>query len=275
MGGEAKHKQYSRQQFLLSNPWCCYCGASATTTDHCPPRALFKNRHWPVGYEFPCCDPCNGAGRRSEQIAAAVLRPSLWEETEDEAWQRTIRSLSINRPDVIAEWNAATRNETRKVFRQKFGSELGDFLRHQQFGLLEVGPITTAAIEDVLFRLGQALFYKHVSRRCIGRVWVLRVDMMEMLDASTAMDTLARVTPLLAQSVRGNVDLSDQFLYRYNMNSTEGMLGAVVKIREQFGAMIVAMDEPHATAFSATPAGQRMNLRACPPSAARVVGPRC
>lgn len=245
----------------------------ATTTDHCPPRALFKSREWPIGYEFPCCSPCNDAGRRSEQVAVAILRPSLFQETKDETWLRTIQSLQTNWPEMIAEWTLATRNETRKTFRQKFGESLGDLLRRQQYGLLEVGPITTAAIEDLLFRLGQALFYKHVGRRCAGRVWVLRAD---MLNAGGAMDTIARVTPLLAQSVRGKVDLSDQFLYRYNVSSAEGMFCAVVKIREQFGAMIVAMDEPHARAFGAIQAGQvgqRMNSRACLPAPAGTV--RC
>ncbi|MCQ4160843.1 hypothetical protein NON00_12985 [Roseomonas sp. GC11] len=261
--GEAKLKQYNRQQFLREHPTCCYCGAVATTTDHCPPRALFQNRHWPEGYEFPCCQPCNAAGRQSEQVAVAILRPSLFQETEDEAWEKTVRSLKINRPEVLDEWTEASRNQMRRMFREKFGDGLGDYLRNQGYGIVELGPISQAAIEEVLFRLGQALFYKHVGRRCAGgKIWIVRMD---MLNAEGSLDSITKITPLLAQSVRGRIDLSDQFLYRYNVSPSEGILCAVVKIREQFGAVVTVMEQPHANTFAAMPNSQKMVMRDCPP----------
>ncbi|WP_156963875.1 hypothetical protein [Muricoccus aerilatus] len=260
--GEAKRKQRSRKLILEEDPWCCYCGAPATTTDHCPPRAIFDNRIWPEGHEFPCCAPCNEAGRRSEQVAAAILSVSLVSDAPDEPWQRTVKSLKVNRPDIWDEWQEGSRNDQRRLFREKFGLKLGDLLRQQQYGIIQLGPHSTKALEDVLGRLGQALFYKHAGRRCTGRVWVLRVD---MLNIEGALDKIQRSVPLLAASTRSNVDLSDQFQYRYNVSPSDGIFAAVVKIREQFGAMIVVMDEPHATAFADMPAGQRMKVRECPP----------
>src|SRR5271168_2886590 len=34
--GEAKVKRNRRQELLAAHPFCIYCGAPATTTDHCP-----------------------------------------------------------------------------------------------------------------------------------------------------------------------------------------------------------------------------------------------
>jgi hypothetical protein len=260
--GEAKLKQYSQQNFLREHPWCCYCGAPATTVDHCPPRALFENRRWPIGHDFPCCLSCNQAGRRSEQIAVALLRTSLRKATEDQIWQRTIQSLKVNRPEIIAEWREFSRNDQRRLFREKFGTEMGDALRRMQYGIIALGPHTVAAVEDLLLRLGQALFYKHMGRRCTGRVYVMRMD---MLNAQGALESVLQIIPNLAQSVRGKVDLSDQFVYRYNLSYEHGILGAIVKVREQFGAMLAVMDEPHASAFAEMEAGKSMVSRICPP----------
>ena len=74
--GEGKRRQYSRQHFLAENRYCAYCGAAATTTDHCPPRCFFKRRTWPETYEFPACEPCNDVSRLDEQ-ALAVLVPEF------------------------------------------------------------------------------------------------------------------------------------------------------------------------------------------------------
>ncbi|GAV36526.1 hypothetical protein ROTAS13_04213 [Roseomonas sp. TAS13] len=261
MAGEAKRRQYSRQQFLLQHPHCCYCGAPATTTDHCPPRSMFDGRVWPEGYEFPCCAPCNAAGRYSEQIAAAVLRPSLLAETEA-SWLKTVEHLSRARPEVLEEWTSLSRNEARHHFRTRFGKDLGDRLRQHEYGVLKIGPITTEALEDVLAKVGMALFYKHIGRRCTGRVWVLRYDPLLAKQMAIAVEGLA---PNTAEMQRGNANLADQFVYRYSAGP--GSLCAVVTIRHQFAAVLTALDEPQASEFaaSATAHGMHIPERRCPP----------
>jgi hypothetical protein len=53
MGAATRH----RRAFLAKHRYCAFCGghATATTVEHCPPRALFQDRRWPESFEFPCC----------------------------------------------------------------------------------------------------------------------------------------------------------------------------------------------------------------------------
>ncbi|WP_338928197.1 hypothetical protein WDZ11_00020 (plasmid) [Roseomonas mucosa] len=260
--GEAKQRQYSREQFLREHPTCCYCGAPATTTDHCPPRALFAGRRWPQGMEFPSCEPCNAKDRLAEQVVAILLRPSLVTDAHDTAWEKTLRSVKLNHPDLEAEWNSLSRNEMRRKFRDKFGAVLGDALREREFGIVHIGPLTAALLEQWAAKLGQAIFYKVTGRRCTGRVWVARIN---MLAPEADFDRLIAMTPMLAESVRESENLSPQFHFRYNASPDEGIVFALARAREQFGVVIAALDEPSASRFAALTMAPRMHCLVCPP----------
>jgi hypothetical protein len=71
--GEAKAKISKKAEFLLRHPECIYCGAPATTVDHCPPRCFFAGKHGPEGYEFPACQPCNSGARLDEQALSVLV----------------------------------------------------------------------------------------------------------------------------------------------------------------------------------------------------------
>ena len=70
MGAAAQH----RRQFLKTHTHCAFCGGSAlaTTIEHCPPRAMFQNRQWPEGFEFPSCKSCN-LGTSDQDLLIAML----------------------------------------------------------------------------------------------------------------------------------------------------------------------------------------------------------
>src|SRR5260370_26262593 len=65
-----------RKAFLLAHPVCAFCGdvTPSTTIEHCPPRAMFQNRRWPEGFEFPACDRCNGGTRDDDLLIAMLAR---------------------------------------------------------------------------------------------------------------------------------------------------------------------------------------------------------
>ena len=104
--GEAKRKLSKTQELLKEHPWCIYCGAQATTTDHCPPKSFFKSRHWPDTYEFPACEPCNSGARLDEQALAVLIRSDLPEhgkETERAEWEKLAQGVKNNQPGIVAE----------------------------------------------------------------------------------------------------------------------------------------------------------------------------
>ena len=61
---------------------CIFCGGNkpATTMEHCPPRAMFQNRQWPEGFEFPACADCNHGTGDVDVLIAMLARMDPIEE---------------------------------------------------------------------------------------------------------------------------------------------------------------------------------------------------
>jgi hypothetical protein len=126
--GEARLKTTRRQQLLEAHPRCVYCGAPATTTDHCPPRCFFEGRIWPETYEFPACEPCNASARFDEQALAIVVRAKALSPQSPE-WEKLAQGVKNNQPEIVAEWMNMSRNEQKFALRNTFGRAAGDNLR--------------------------------------------------------------------------------------------------------------------------------------------------
>jgi hypothetical protein len=155
--GEAKRTQYNREQFLIRNPWCAYCGKQATTTDHCPPRAFFVNRVWPEKYEFPACAACNGEARLDEQAVAVIARLNLSDRSANDQreWERLVDGVKNNRPELIAEWRSMSEARRKLSMRELFGSA-GDEMRLAGWGTINLGPETFATVTRFMVKLGKA-----------------------------------------------------------------------------------------------------------------------
>lgn len=241
--GEAKLKQYNRQQFLLRHPWCIYCGAKATTTDHCPPRSLFVERKWPETYEFPACGPCNAEARRDEQALAALARIRLTNSDREPGRSELLKLMTgvrNNQPELVAEWLSLSRNEQKRSLRAMFG-EAADRARREGWGAIHLGPLSRAAIERFMIKLGKALYYKHVGNLLDGFVAVQYVDILSSKNNPTLMRTIMELAPELASPQRAGKTLTDQFIYRYNYSPDHGVIHAVVQFSEQFIYYVAAL----------------------------------
>jgi hypothetical protein len=87
----------------------------------------FERQQWPETYEFPACEPCNGSARLDEQALAVLIRSRLTEnrsETDQLDWERLLRGVKNNQPQMIAEWQHITRNETKRVLALQLQREL-------------------------------------------------------------------------------------------------------------------------------------------------------
>lgn len=180
--GESTQRQKRRAAFLKTHPFCIYCGAPATTVDHCPPRSFFAGRHWPETYEFPACEPCNAEARLDEQALAVLIRIKLTESVKESdrlEWERLVQGVKNNQPDILAEWNDVRRNEVRHGLRLAYGSQ-GDERRRLGWGLLNIGTLTQAMITRFMIKLSKALYYRHNQMIFDGVLYVHRVDRMSM-----------------------------------------------------------------------------------------------
>src|SRR5580704_14263644 len=91
-----------KQEFLAQHPLCCFCAGDSRTeeVDHVPGRVFFRNRNWPVGYEFPACAQCNRATSLDEQVMALVARMNMNAETEEDRQEfvKLVRAVRNNHP---------------------------------------------------------------------------------------------------------------------------------------------------------------------------------
>lgn len=60
---------------------CSYCPNPAITTEHCPPKILFRNSDVPKGWDFPACERCNNGTSASDQIFAFFVYSNLLQPT--------------------------------------------------------------------------------------------------------------------------------------------------------------------------------------------------
>lgn len=241
--GEANRKQYNRRKFLLEHPWCTYCGDKATTTDHCPPRSFFLERKWPETYEFPACEPCNAEARLDEQALAVLARIRLAGDDKEPGRSelfKLIRGVQNNQPELVAEWLSLSRSQQKRSLREMFG-EAADRARREGWGAIHIGPLSRAAIERFMIKLGKALYYKHVNKLLDGVIYMQYIDLVANRGNPELMATIRKFAPEIALPQRANKSLAEQFVYRYNYNPDFGIIHAAVQFSEQFIYYVAAL----------------------------------
>lgn len=240
--GEARQKRRQRQLILEAQPWCIYCGARATTTDHCPPRSAFRGRHWPETYEFPACDSCNSGARLDEQVLAALFRSDFSEGNDAELseWEKLAQGVKNNQPEIAEEWQSPRRNEIRRVLRLAYGSE-GDLRRQRGWSAICIGPRSQAAISRFMIKLSKALYFKLNNHVFDGVLYTYHIN---KLSADTTPEYLASIyamAPGLPIVGRNNKSLADQFIYRFNHSPEHRVMYAVVEFGVQWVFQLIAV----------------------------------
>jgi len=241
--GEANRKLKLRQRLLKAHPLCAYCGDIATTTDHCPPRTFFEARHWPETYEFPACQPCNANARLDEQALAVLIRCRLTElrsEADQLEWEKLVRGVTNNQPQMMAEWKNVTRNDVKRGLRYAFGSD-GDARRSRGWGLANMGPLTQAAIRRFMIKLAKALYYRHNNHVFDGVIYVRHVDRFSKDTTPEFIGEMLRMAPGSPKIARNGKPLFDQFIYRFNHSPQHRVMYAVVQFGDQFIFQLIAI----------------------------------
>jgi hypothetical protein len=242
--GEAKNRRNKKQKFLSTHPYCIYCGDLATTTDHCPPRCFFAERKWPETYEFPCCEPCNREVAQDEQVCAVLvrIRPEKDYDADEryrEEWEKLMRGVAVNRPDLIEEWRSTSATSNKRFYRTAFGPEQGDYLRHEGWGSITVGKKTNEVLKRFLIKFAKAIYYKHLNELFDGSIAMAHIDPFSP-EGQDQLASALKISPKLAIPERGNKSLADQFVYRYNHDTKLGVIHAVVEFNPQLRFQIMA-----------------------------------
>lgn len=104
----AKKKLGRKKRFLLTHPYCCFCGGTepSTTIDHVPPKACFPDGYWPEEFEFPACETCNQGSKRDDQLTGFYTQLLDFNESnrtpQDAAKMTKLRdAIARNYPDAL------------------------------------------------------------------------------------------------------------------------------------------------------------------------------
>ena len=257
--GEAKQKLNRRQIFLKTHPDCVYCGAGATTSDHCPPRSFFHGRHWPETYEFPACAPCNEGARLDEQALAVLTRSKLTEtgnKADREEWEGLVHGVKNNQPHVVAEWQSFSRNEVKRHLRRVFGSE-GDLRRREGWGIIHLGPLTQTMMTRFMIKLAKALYYRHNNHIFDGVIYTHHIDRMSQNANPEYFQSILGMAPALPEIERNRKSLTSQFDYRFNHSPEHRVLYAVVQFSEQYIFQLIAISREMDTQLLGGPSRRR------------------
>ncbi|HEX3860255.1 MAG TPA: hypothetical protein VHY35_01015 [Stellaceae bacterium] len=240
--GEANRRIKARQKFLQNHKACVYCGESATTTDHCPPRCFFDRREWPETYEFPACESCNRSSRLDEQVLAVLARLQFAEEDKanEREWKSLFSGVVNNQPEYVVEWQQTTATQRKRHFRQLFGSEDGAVLRQAGWGALYIGPLTKSAISRFAVKLGKALYYYHLGNIFVGDMYVRQLNPFSTQYASGSLDKIFELAPKFALLQRNSKPVTHRFNYRYDYADGIGLLYAIVCFGTQMVLQIIA-----------------------------------
>jgi hypothetical protein len=229
------------EEFLRQHPFCCFCGGltASTEPDHIPSRVMFRNRHWPEGYQFPACEACNRATRHDEQIVAMLTRlfPGPVNPSDENEVTERIRAVAHNYPDVLKEMRPDARQV--RTAAAKYGLERPAGGTFADIPLLSVrGPLVNAAVHNFARKLFCALYYMH-AEKALGPDSGIAVRWYTNLQIEA--DEIPRsLEPLLrgfAKLERARRVLDDQFFYRWGLTDTKDAAVFLTLFGRSFGIL--------------------------------------
>lgn len=249
MGGEAKRKRKLRNEILAGSPPCIYCGDTANTVDHFPPRITFALKQRPKGLEFPACDACNRGGKDDEQIAAFMVRtyPDPKTKPESEELQRIVRSISNNFPDLMLEIWPEQRHQIAL-------SQNRHLLPKDAHALNASGPLLNRAILSFAAKLCCAIRFE-VTKTFISKSGVIEVRWMSNYQAfiDDYPPALKKLFPVWATLQQGRMSVVDQFRYASTFHPNKPLSFHMGVFREAFVVYGIAADDASYLSFTEGP----------------------
>lgn len=210
-----------KEKFLQAHPICCFCGGErpAEEPDHIPSRAMFLNRQWPEGFEFPACVECNRETRYDEEIVAFLSRvyPDSTGEQQTKEFTKLCASINKYRPDIIEEMNASATEKKRAA--KKYNIQLKEGQTTKDLPFVSIGPLVNDAMSNFSRKLVLALYYKHAGEILppgagIAIRWFSNIEIANDALPQELQQYLAGYPDI----TRCNTDLREQFHYGFTFS---------------------------------------------------------
>ncbi len=232
-------------EILANAPRCIYCSGLATSVEHMPSRAMFKEKQRPSGLEFPSCIDCNTGTAPADAFVAFLARIDRGGQDTDH-WhvQEALKYLKAAGSAV-----PGLKSEMFDDDRAK------DVLFRTSGGLLiplvetEVGPLGRALLNVWTAKLGMALYHEHTGKPLpsdggVQAMWFLNAG----LSQATA-DGFLAILPgygTLKQGERKSA--SGQFDYRFNSDN-KSIVAALTHFHSNIHFFTIATSDPATYGF--------------------------
>lgn len=213
--GEGKRRT---QRFLEQHPLCCFCGTKdATTRDHVPNRACFKDKAGPDGFEFPACDECQAASRLDELAFAFLVQ--ITDHEKENYDQRRLANLLSGVRNNLSDLQINTRltaNEKRRALKA-LGLPRPKGLPLVELPLVSFDADLRQRVNRYVEKIVLAVFYRHVGKPAPSDAEVF-VEWSHTMDRGfdEAVEAFAEITPILDLGKRSNLDFGNRFGVRVN-----------------------------------------------------------
>jgi hypothetical protein len=240
MGAAARH----RQAFLKSHPRCAFCGgkASATTIEHCPPRAMFQFRLWPEGFEFPSCESCNLGTNDQDLLVATLARMDPFELKGDLDGKHFGLMKAVNRQfPGLFEKMMPSASEARRQNRE-LGLRPEPGQTHQETGSVKVPEEMHNAVCVLARKLSKGVYYRESGRPfpddgCLLLNWFTNADLVRT-GKFIVFDLLKEFGGTAPPLQRGNTYLNNQFEYKLSLTPEKDIFVLQAKFGNSFGLVV-------------------------------------
>jgi hypothetical protein len=224
-----------RKAFLLAHPVCALCGGitPSTTIEHCPPRAMFQNRQWPEGFEFPACDRCNGGTRDDDLLIAMLARVDPLENRGD-------RDGKV--PGLMA--------RAHKRHPGMFGRMLaiGADGQPQASGEWQITDEMRQAVDVLAAKLAKGVYWRHTqgifpNDGGLAMTWFTNADVAR--DGGYKLfEILQHIAGDAPPLTRSGTYLNDQFEYKFSLSPEKHILALQAKFGNSFGFAVFGSTTP-------------------------------
>lgn len=220
----------------------------ATTIEHCPPRALFQNKHWPEGFEFAACEACNHSTRDHDAVVSMLARmdPEEVAGNTDGRVPGLIKNVGNQFPQMIPKMLPSAIEARRK--NRELGVKPGPGQTHQDVAPILVPEEMSFAVESFSRKLAKAVYFREVgaifpNEGTLLLNWFTNAELVKhgkYVLFDLLKDVPGRAVPLR----RGGKYLDDQFQYKLSIAPESHVFLLQARFGVAFGLVIFGSTRP-------------------------------
>lgn len=241
----------SREKFLTLNPYCAFCGGSvlATTIEHCPPKALFQRKMWPVGFMFPACESCNHGSSDQDVLIAMLGRIDPVDDAVGNGDGRVaglIKNANAQHPGMARKMLPTAIKARRR--NRAMGIVPGPGQTHQDVAPMTVPDELHEAVCVFAAKLAKAIYFHHAkaifpSEGTLILNWFTNVELVRH-GKYPLFDLFAELRGSALPLHSGGKSLDDQFQYKLSISSDRGVFVLLASFGTGFGLVLFGAVEP-------------------------------